>query len=60
MDGEGAARKGRKRERPAGEAVDDSRWTLKRKLAALSQDIETLTQEVSPPVPPLPGTSAGA
>lgn len=49
-EGEDAARRGRKRERPSTDVVVDSRWTLKQKLAALTQDIELLTQEVQNPV----------
>jgi len=46
-ESEGVARRSRKRERPAGESVDDSRWAIKRRLAALSHDVEVLTQHVS-------------
>lgn len=45
-EGDIAMRNNRKRERPASEAVVDTRWALKRKLAVLSQDIELLTEEV--------------
>lgn len=45
LEGE-EARRGRKRERSSSEVVVDGRWLLKQKLAALTQDIELLTQEV--------------
>lgn len=46
-EGDEAARRGRKRERQSSEVVVDARWALKQKLAALTQDIELLTQEVT-------------
>lgn len=48
-----ANRRGRKRERPSSEVVVDTRWALKQKLAAVSQDIELLTQEVKQHALPL-------
>ncbi len=45
-DGEEAARRGRKRERSGSEVIVEPRWSLKQKLAGLTQDIELLTQEV--------------
>ena len=46
-EGNESARGGRKRERQSSEGILDARWSLKQKLAALTQDIELLTQEVS-------------
>ena len=45
-EGDESARRARKRERSNSEVVVDPRWSLKQKLAALTQDIELLTQEV--------------
>lgn len=46
------ARRTRKRDRPTNEVVVDPRWTLKQKLAVLTQDIELLTQEVQSRIAP--------